>query len=256
MNKQKQDDYCVRIHNLHKSYGSLHVLQGIDLDVKHKEKIIILGPSGGGKSTILRCLMGLDTIDKGNILVENEPYITCDDKKRNEINKEIQLQVGMVFQSFNLFPHLTVLKNLILAPVKVRKITKEEAIEKSVSLLKKIGLEDKMNEYPSRLSGGQKQRVAIVRALVLDPKIMLFDEVTSALDPELIGEVLAVMKRLAREGMTMMVVTHEIRFAKDVGDRMIFIDGGKIVEQGMPDKVLSNPEEERTRQFLYHILEE
>ena len=255
MSKATENDFCVRIGDLHKSFGNLKILRGIDLDIKHKEKIMILGPSGGGKSTILRCLMGLETIDKGEILVENDPYITCS-KKGNNINKKIQQQVGMVFQSFNLFPHLTVLKNLILAPVKVKSVPKEKAIEKSMELLKKVGLEDKTNEYPSRLSGGQKQRVAIVRALVMDPKIMLFDEVTSALDPELVGEVLDVMVDLAQGGMTMLVVTHHIRFAKDVGDRIIFIDGGKIVEQGTPDLLLSHPEEERTRQFLCNILEE
>jgi len=255
MSKATENDFCVRIVDLHKSFGNLKILRGIDLDIKHKEKIIILGPSGGGKSTILRCLMGLETIDKGEILVENDPYITCA-KKGNNINKKIQQQVGMVFQSFNLFPHLTVLQNLILAPVKVKSVPKEKANEKSMELLKKVGLEDKTNEYPSRLSGGQKQRVAIVRALVMDPKIMLFDEVTSALDPELVGEVLDVMVDLARGGMTMLVVTHHIRFAKDVGDRIIFMDGGKIVEQGTPDILLSHPEEERTRQFLCNILEE
>ena len=254
MKDKKSSEHFVKIINLHKSYGTLHVLRGIDLDIKHKDKIMIIGPSGGGKSTLLRCLMGLEPIDQGNILVENKNYISCDSNGENKLDKEIQLEVGMVFQSFNLFPHLSVLQNLILAPVKVRKIPKEEAIEKSVNLLKKIGLEDKLKEYPSRLSGGQKQRVAIVRALIMDPKIMLFDEVTSALDPELIREVLDVMKSLAREGMTMVVVTHEMSFARDVGDGLVFMDGGKIVEQGAPDKLLSYPEEERTRQFLSNIL--
>jgi len=254
--KQKQDDYFLRIINLRKSFGDLHVLRGINLNVRHRERVIIIGPSGGGKSTLLRCAMGLETIDEGEILVENEPYIICDRKRRQSaISKKIQLQVGMVFQSFNLFPHLTVMQNLMLSPIKVRKMPKREAFEKSRSLLKKIGLEDKINEYPARLSGGQKQRVAIVRALVMDPKIMLFDEVTSALDPELIKEVLDVMKQLALEGMTMLVVTHEMSFAKDVGERVILIDEGRIVEEGEPEIFFSKPREERTRQFLSHFLE-
>lgn len=251
---QPQNSCHLRITNLHKSFGDLHVLNGIDLQIKHSERVIIIGPSGGGKSTLLRCVMGLERIDEGEIFVENEPYILSGSRKENRISQKIQLQVGMVFQSFNLFPHLTVMQNLTLSPVKVRKMSKEEASEKSLRLLKKIGLEDKVNEYPSRLSGGQKQRVAIARALVLDPKIMLFDEVTSALDPELIKEVLDVMKQLALEGMTMLVVTHEMSFAKDVGERIIFMGEGGIVEQGEPGIFFSRPKEERTRQFLSHFL--
>lgn len=253
--ENKEDDYFVQIVNLHKSFGNLHVLRGLNLNIKHRERVIIIGLSGGGKSTLLRCVMGLEGIDKGRILVENKPYIISGSNKKNQISKKIQLEIGMVFQSFNVFPHLTVMQNLTLAQIKVRKMPQKEAFEKSLNLLKKIGLEDKMNEYPSRLSGGQKQRVAIARALVMDPKIMLFDEVTSALDPELIKEVLDVMKQLASEGMTMLVVTHEMSFAKDVGDRIIFIDEGTIVEEGKPQVFFSNPREKRTRQFLSHFLE-
>jgi polar amino acid transport system ATP-binding protein len=249
------NNHFVRIVDLRKSYGDLCVLNGINLSLRHRERLIIIGPSGGGKSTLLRCLMGLERIDSGEIFVENEPYILSRPRGQNFISKKIQLQVGMVFQSFNLFPHLTVMQNLTLSPIKVRKMPGKEAVEKSFRLLQKIGLEDKVNEYPSRLSGGQKQRVAIARALVMDPRIMLFDEVTSALDPELIKEVLDVMKQLAVEGMTMLVVTHEMHFAKDVGERIIFIDDGRIVEEGEPKTFFSNPGEERTRQFLSHFLE-
>lgn len=251
----KKEDYLIRIVDLHKSFGNLHVLRGINLHIKYRERVIIIGPSGGGKSTLLKCMMGLEEIDEGEIFVENKPYITSSSNKKDQISRKIQLEVGMVFQSFNLFPHLTVMQNLVLALTKVRKIPQKEAFEKSFNLLKKIALEDKINEYPSRLSGGQKQRVAIVRALVMDPKIMLFDEVTSALDPELIKEVLDVMKQLASEGMTMLVVTHEMSFAKDVGDRIIFMDEGTIVEEGKPDVFFSNPREKRTRQFMSHFLE-
>jgi len=253
--ENKEDDYFVQIVNLHKSFGNLHVLRGVNLNIKHRERVIIIGPSGGGKSTLLRCVMGLEEIDEGKILVENKPYIISGSNRKNQISKKIQLEIGMVFQSLNVFPHLTVMQNLALAQIKVRKMPQKETLEKSRNLLKKIGLEDKMNEYPSRLSGGQKQRVAIARALVMDPKIMLFDEVTSALDPELIKEVLDAMKQLASEGMTMLVVTHEMSFAKDVGERIIFIDEGTIVEEGKPQVFFSNPREKRTRQFLSHFLE-
>jgi len=253
--ENKEDDYFVQIVNLHKSFGNLHVLRGVNLNIKHRERVIIIGPSGGGKSTLLRCVMGLEEIDEGKILVENKPYIISGSNRKNQISKKIQLEIGMVFQSLNVFPHLTVMQNLALAQIKVRKMPQKETLEKSRNLLKKIGLEDKMNEYPSRLSGGQKQRVAIARALVMDPKIMLFDEVTSALDPELIKEVLDAMKQLASEGMTMLVVTHEMSFAKDVGERIIFIDEGTIVEEGKPQVFFSNPREKRTKQFLSHFLE-
>jgi len=253
--ENKENDYFVQIVNLHKSFGNLHVLRGVNLNIKHRERVIIIGPSGGGKSTLLRCVMGLEEIDEGKILVENKPYIISGSNRKNQISKKIQLEIGMVFQSLNVFPHLTVMQNLALAQIKVRKMPQKETLEKSRNLLKKIGLEDKMNEYPSRLSGGQKQRVAIARALVMDPKIMLFDEVTSALDPELIKEVLDAMKQLASEGMTMLVVTHEMSFAKDVGERIIFIDEGTIVEEGKPQVFFSNPREKRTKQFLSHFLE-
>lgn len=252
---QESNKYFLRIVNLSKSYGDLHILKGINISVKNRERLIIIGPSGGGKSTLLRCIMGLENIDEGKILVDNEPYIVCGPKKKSKISKNIQLKIGMVFQHFNLFPHLTVLQNLMLSPMKVSKRPKEEVFEKSCNMLKKIGLEDKMNEYPSRLSGGQKQRVAIIRALIMDPKIMLFDEVTSALDPELIKEVLDVMKELALEGMTMLVVTHEMGFAKDVGERIILMDNGQIIEEGEPRLFFSKPKEERTKQFLSHFLE-
>jgi ABC-type polar amino acid transport system ATPase subunit len=252
--EKNEDDYFIRIINLRKSFGNLHVLRNFNLNVKHKERVIIVGPSGKGKSTLLRCVMGLEEMDEGEIFVEDRPYIISGSSRKYQISKEIQLQIGMVFQSFNLFPHLTVMQNLLLAAVKVRKMSQKEAFEKSLNLLKKIGLEDKMNEYPSRLSGGQKQRVAIARALVMDPKIMLFDEVTSALDPELIKEVLDVMEQLASEGMTMLVVTHEMGFAKEVGDKVIFMDEGTIVEEGKPEVLFSDPKEKRTRQFLSHFL--
>jgi len=254
--EKTRDDCFVKIINLHKYFGNLHVLRGVNLNIKHRERVIVIGNSGGGKSTLLRCVMGLEEIDEGKIYVENKPYIVSNmgKKKRITMSKEIQLRVGMVFQAFNLFPHLTIIQNLMLAPVKVRKMLKKEAFEKSRTLLKRVDLEDKMNEYPSRLSGGQKQRAAIARALVMEPEIMLFDEVTSALDPELVKEVLDAMKELASEGMTMIVVTHEMSFAMDVGERIIFIDGGEIVEEGGPEVIFSNPKKERTKQFLSLVL--
>lgn len=239
----------IEVRKLHKSFGSLEVLKGVDLTISHKEVLCIIGPSGSGKSTFLRCLNLMEQPTSGDIYIAskkiNEPGVNI-----NEVREE----VGMVFQHFNLFPHKTVLKNIMLAPLKVRGITKEEAESRALELLAKVGLSDKANSYPSSLSGGQKQRVAIARALAMQPDVMLFDEPTSALDPEMVGEVLTVMKDLAKEGMTMVVVTHEMGFAREVADRVIFMDGGYLVEEGAPDKIFSAPEHERTKAFLNQIL--
>ncbi|MBO8161400.1 MAG: amino acid ABC transporter ATP-binding protein [Thermosipho sp. (in: Bacteria)] len=239
----------LEVKNLHKSFGNLRVLNGLNLEVGQGETIVIIGPSGGGKSTFLRCINHLEEYQKGEIIFLGEKI----DKHHSNLN-EIRTKIGMVFQHFNLFPHMSVLENLILAPVKVKKISKEEAIEKAKAMLKKVGLLEKIDAYPDNLSGGQKQRVAIARALMMEPVLMLFDEPTSALDPELVGEVLEVMKDLAKSGMTMIVVTHEMGFAKEVADRIIFIDKGVVVEEGTPDEIMKNPKHERTRNFLRHIL--
>lgn len=239
----------IEIVNLHKSFGDLEVLKGIDCSIKPTEVVCVIGPSGSGKSTFLRCLNMLEELTDGDVLIEGQ---SLTDKKVN-IN-EIRTEVGMVFQQFNLFPHKTVLDNVILAPQKVRKMNKANARERAYKLLDKVGLADKADNYPSQLSGGQQQRVAIARALAMEPKAMLFDEPTSALDPELVGEVLEVMKELAREGMTMIVVTHEMGFAREVADRVIFMDGGVIVEEGEPKALFSNPQSERTQNFLGQIL--
>jgi ABC-type polar amino acid transport system ATPase subunit len=231
-----------------KRYGNTEVLKGIDLEVSKGEVVVIIGPSGSGKSTLLRCMNFLEPADGGAIII-NGKQIT---KKETILNKTRQ-EIGMVFQNFNLFPHRTVMENIIEAPVLLKKWTKQEAREKAVELLGKVGLEEKANEYPNRLSGGQKQRVAIARALAMEPAVMLFDEPTSALDPELVGEVLTVMKNLAKEGMTMVVVTHEMGFAKEVADRVIFMDNGRIIEEGLPEKLFNNPEYNRTKKFLSHI---
>lgn len=236
----------IETRGLSKNFGQLKVLDNIDMDIKKGEVVVIIGPSGSGKSTFLRCLNHLETPNDGTVIIENET-LNANDKKhlRNVIEK-----MGMVFQNFNLFPHMTVLENVIEAPIIVKKEQKEAVIERAKKLIDKVGLSDKLSEYPSKLSGGQKQRVAIARALCMEPDIMLFDEPTSALDPELVGEVLGVMKNLANEGMTMVVVTHEMGFAREVGDRIIFMDGGKIVEQGVPEEVFNNPSELRTRAFF------
>jgi len=239
----------IEVVNLHKSFGDLEVLKGIDCKIEPTEVVCVIGPSGSGKSTFLRCLNMLEELTDGDVIIEGE-HLTS---KNIDIN-EIRTEVGMVFQQFNLFPHKTVLDNIILAPQKVRKLNKEAATKKAYELLDKVGLRDKANNYPSQLSGGQKQRVAIARALAMGPKAMLFDEPTSALDPELVGEVLEVMKGLAREGMTMIVVTHEMGFAKEVADRVIFMDGGVIVEEGKPEDLFNNPQNERTRNFLGQVL--
>jgi polar amino acid transport system ATP-binding protein len=238
----------VRIQDLHKSFGTLDVLKGVDLDVQKGEVVVILGPSGSGKSTLLRCINKLEVATGGHIFFE-DAEIT--DAKTN-IN-EIREKIGMVFQSFNLFPHLTAKGNVILAQQKVLKRSKAEADKTAVQQLEKVGLGDRVDYYPAQLSGGQQQRVAIARALAMDPHVMLFDEVTSALDPELVRGVLDVMKDLAKGGMTMLVVTHEMGFARDVASRAVFMDGGVIVEQGTPQEVFDNPKSDRTKDFLGHI---
>jgi polar amino acid transport system ATP-binding protein len=239
----------VEIVDLHKSFGNHEVLKGVDLQVKPSEVLVIVGPSGSGKSTMLRCVNGLEHASSGHIYVEG---VDITDYKA-DINS-IRQKVGIVFQSFNLFPHLTTLRNVTLAPLKVRKADSGETEEKALRLLERVGLKDKADAYPAHLSGGQQQRVAIARALAMDPDLMLFDEVTSALDPELVQEVLDVMKDLAREGMTMLVVTHEMGFAKEVGDRLIFMDDGLIVEEGLPEDIFSNPKSPRAIDFFSKIL--
>ena len=239
----------IHINNLQKQFGDIHVLRGITCDIQEKEVISIIGPSGSGKSTFLRCINGLEDITSGEIEVNG---FKVHDSKIN-INR-LRESVGMVFQRFNLFPHMTVLENLISAPRDVKKMAKTDAITKAESLLIKVGLIDKIDAYPSQLSGGQQQRVAIARALMMDPKVMLFDEPTSALDPELVGEVLTVMKSLAQEGMTMVVVTHEMGFAREMSSRVIFIDQGIIQEQGSPEQIFKNPQNERTQLFLSKVL--
>ena len=239
----------IKVANLQKSFGSHKVLNGINVEVQPQEVVVVIGPSGSGKSTFLRCINLLETITDGHVLLED---IDITDKG-SDINK-VREEVGMVFQHFNLFPHKTVIENIMLAPLKVRGIPEQQAREKGMELLKKVGLEDKAEAYPDSLSGGQKQRVAIARALAMEPKIMLFDEPTSALDPEMVGEVLEVIKQLAREGMTMVVVTHEMGFAREVGDRVIFMDGGLVVEENKPNEIFENPQHERTKAFLSKVL--
>ena len=235
----------VHVENLKKNFGKLEVLKDISVDIAEGEVVVLLGPSGSGKSTFLRCLNQLEIATAGKILVDGNDVTD----KHIDINK-VRENIGMVFQHFNLFDHKTVLENIMMAPVELKKMTKEEAKEKGMQLLKRVGMDSKADCYPSQISGGQKQRVAIARALAMNPKIMLFDEPTSALDPEMVGEVLAVMKELASEGMTMVVVTHEIGFAREVADRVIFMDDGYIVEQGTPQEVILNPKEPRTIDFL------
>ena len=238
----------IEIHGLKKSFGDLDVLKGIDLSIDEREVVVIIGPSGSGKSTLLRCINFLEEPTGGTITVDGIPL----DSDAN-INK-VREEVGMVFQRFNLFPHMTVLENIKLAPMKVRKIDKARAEQTAQELLDRVGLGDKADAYPNQLSGGQQQRVAIARALAMNPKVMLFDEPTSALDPEMVGEVLDVMQRLAESGMTMIIVTHEMGFAREVGTRLLFVDGGYIVEEGKPKEVFENPKEERTKLFLSKIL--
>ncbi|MCQ2463507.1 MAG: amino acid ABC transporter ATP-binding protein [Clostridia bacterium] len=239
----------VKVTNLHKSFSSNHVLKGIDFEVSEGEVVCLIGPSGSGKSTLLRCLNRLETPTSGSVEVDG--VLITD--KHTDLNK-FRENVGMVFQQFNLFDHLTVKKNIMLAPVDRKKMSKDEAEKKALELLARVGLTDKADAYPRQLSGGQQQRVAIARALAMHPDIMLFDEPTSALDPEMVGEVLAVMKELAAEGMTMVVVTHEMGFARDVADRVIFMADGVIVEEGLPDEIFSNPQSARTKEFLSCVL--
>ncbi|OON98739.1 MAG: glutamine ABC transporter ATP-binding protein [Epulopiscium sp. Nele67-Bin004] len=240
----------IEIKDLHKSFGKLEVLKGINDTIQKGEVVVVIGPSGSGKSTFLRCINKMEEATSGEILLDGNSIL--DDKV--DIN-QVRQRVGMVFQHFNLFPHMTILQNIILAPMKVKKMTEEEATKIARNLLDKVGLRDKENEYPNKLSGGQKQRIAIARALAMNPEVMLFDEPTSALDPEMVKEVLEVIKDLAKEGMTMMVVTHEMGFAKEVGTRLVFMDGGNIIEQGNPRDVFDNPQEARTQLFLSKVLQ-
>ncbi|WP_027416931.1 amino acid ABC transporter ATP-binding protein [Aneurinibacillus terranovensis] len=239
----------IQVKNLHKYFGELEVLKGIDCIINEKEVVSVIGPSGSGKSTFLRCLNGLEELTSGQIIINGHDL----SNPKVDIN-QVRTEVGMVFQRFNLFPHKTVVENVVLAPVKVLKESKETIHKRALELLEKVGLRDKADVYPEKLSGGQMQRVAIARALAMNPKIMLFDEPTSALDPELVGEVLSVMKNLAQEGMTMVVVTHEMGFARDVCDRVIFMDQGIIMEEGRPEDIFTNPKNERTKEFLHKVI--
>jgi len=247
--RTKSGEPIITCRDVHKWYGNFHVLRGIDLDVDKGEVIVIAGPSGSGKSTFIRCINRLEEHQKGDIIVDGIE-LTHDVRNIEAIRRE----TGMVFQQFNLFPHLTVMQNITLAPIQVRKKKKQEAEERAMHLLERVGIPEQANKYPGQLSGGQQQRVAIARALAMEPKIMLFDEVTSALDPEMVKEVLDIMKTLALSGMTMMVVTHEMGFAKEVADRVIFMEEGQIVEQNTPELFFSNPTEDRTKLFLSQIL--
>ena len=239
----------IEVKNLQKHFGDLHVLNGISEKINDGEVVVVIGPSGSGKSTFLRCLTLLEEPTDGQVIIDGQQI----NQKGVDINK-VRQNIGMVFQHFNLFPHLTVRKNITLAPVKLKKMTQEQADAKAMELLRKVGLEDKADVYPAQISGGQKQRVAIARALAMEPKYMLFDEPTSALDPEMVGEVLDVMKRLAESGMTMVVVTHELGFAREVGDRILFIDEGIVMEQNEPKEFFAHPKNERTKSFLSKVL--
>ena len=239
----------IDVKNLHKYFGSLEVLKGIDCHIDKGEFVCVIGPSGSGKSTFLRCLNLLETPTKGDIVID-DMHLTEKDFDVDAMRK----RVGMVFQHFNLFPHLTILENVTLAPIRHKMMTEEQAKEKAMELLNRVGVGDKADNYPAQLSGGQKQRVAIARSLALSPEVMLFDEPTSALDPEMVGEVLEVMKQLAQEGMTMVVVTHEMGFAREVANRVFFMDGGGILEEGTPEQIFDHPQEERTKAFLSKVL--
>lgn len=239
----------IDVKNLHKYFGSLEVLKGIDCHIDKGECVCVIGPSGSGKSTFLRCLNLLETPTKGDIVID-DMHLT----EKNFDVDAMRKRVGMVFQHFNLFPHLTILENVTLAPIRHKMMTEEQAKEKAMELLNRVGVGDKADNYPAQLSGGQKQRVAIARSLALSPEVMLFDEPTSALDPEMVGEVLEVMKQLAKEGMTMVVVTHEMGFAREVANRVFFMDGGGILEDGTPEQIFDHPQEERTKTFLSKVL--
>ena len=244
-----KDNVKIHVSHLKKNFGSLEVLKDISTDIHEGEVVVIIGPSGSGKSTFLRCMNKLEEITAGEVIVDGHNLTD----KHIDINK-VRENVGMVFQHFNLFPHMNVTQNLMLAPVELKKATKDEARQRAIHMLEKVGMAEKADTYPEQLSGGQKQRVAIARALCMTPDIMLFDEPTSALDPEMVGEVLQVMKQLAADGMTMVIVTHEMGFAREVADRVIFMDGGYIVEEGSPQEVLLNPQEARTIDFLNKVL--
>ena len=240
----------ISVNNLNKSFGDLHILKDIDETIEKGEKVVIVGPSGSGKSTFLRCLNLMENPTGGNIVFEGQDITKSSEKEVNLLRQKM----GMVFQHFNLFPHLTIKKNITLAPVKLKLMTKEQADEKADELLKKVGLTDKANQYPAQLSGGQKQRIAIARALAMNPEVMLFDEPTSALDPEMVGEVLEIMKQLAHDGMTMVVVTHEMGFAREVASRVMFMSDGRIVEQNPPQEFFKNPQNQRLKDFLSKVL--
>jgi len=239
----------IKVVNVYKSFGKLEVLKGINFNVAPREVVCVIGPSGSGKSTLLRCINQLEQVNQGHIYIDGEELTN----PKTDINA-VRQQLGMVFQLFNLFPHKTTLENITLAPIKIKGVDKDQARDQALELLRKVGLVDKADVYPGNLSGGQKQRVAIARALAMQPKVMLFDEPTSALDPEMVGEVLAVMKDLATEGMTMVVVTHEMGFAREVGDRVVFMDEGLIVEEGSPSQIFDNPQNVRTQSFLSKVL--
>lgn len=249
----------ISVKRIHKSYGNLHVLKDVSLHVSQGEVVVMIGPSGSGKSTLLRCMNYLEQIQEGSIEIEGKPIGLIQkggklvEMPQKELDK-VRVEVGMVFQNFNLFPHVSVLENVMMAPMTVKKTTREETEKLARELLRKVGLAEKADMYPDQLSGGQKQRVAIARALAMKPKVMLFDEPTSALDPELVGEVLAVMKQLAAEGMTMVVVTHEMGFAREVADRVVVMDGGTLIEDGPPEKIFSSPDQPRTQAFLSKVL--
>jgi len=254
-------DRIIQMQQVCKRYGALTVLEDLDIDIQRSEKVALIGPSGSGKSTILRILMTLESIDSGRVIIDGETlYDNQEGSTGSPISKQqvfqIRSKIGMVFQSFNLFPHMSVLRNITEAPIQVLKLSREEAEKQALELLDRVGLQDKVNAYPAQLSGGQKQRVAIARALAMQPKIMLFDEITSALDPELVAEVLLVLKNLGREtDMTLLMVTHQMHFAQEFADRIIFMEQGTIVEQGSPEKLFNQPQKERTRNFLKTVLE-
>ncbi|SEM83925.1 amino acid ABC transporter ATP-binding protein [Halomonas caseinilytica] len=255
MNHEKSTsdgEAIVRLNKLNKHFGDFHVLQDIDLTVTPGEVVVIIGASGSGKSTLIRCINGLEEFQQGELDVDGNPLLP--DGKATQALQKIRTEVGMVFQQFNLFPHLSVLDNVILAPMKVRGLSRDAAVETGERLLARVGISDQIDKYPTQLSGGQQQRVALARALAMEPRLMLFDEPTSALDPEMIGEVLDAMRELANEGMTMMIVTHEMGFAREVADRVIFIDKGRIVEEGPPETIFDSPSEAPTQSFLSRVL--
>lgn len=245
-----EEEIVIEFANVAKSFGDKEVLKDIDFDVHRKEVVCVIGPSGSGKSTLLRCITQLETVSSGEITVLGTPITKCGKKEINEL----RTNVGIVFQNFHLFPHMTVIRNIMLALIKVKKMNEKDAKELAFKCLKEVGLEEKADMFPASLSGGQQQRVAIARSLAMKPQIMLFDEATSALDPELVGDVLQVMRDLAEEGMTMVVVTHEMDFARSVADRVVFMDGGVVVEQGTPEEIFTNPKNERTKTFLSRVI--